>query len=237
MNGVMMPSVSAGSSQREASVMCTPQVMVPSGAAVAGRARPIRKAIVRSPPTTRETECLMVPPSRGGEYTPAAALLCEPPKDAGVARVGLDHDLLQLAGTSAVAYRRQDDHLAVSRDVDGRVGVDPHAVEPLFVEDECQTASNPCQLPAHLPTLPSALDGPRGETLHHVLLEDEDQEHGGERAQEAGGGDHGIVDVDLAVHAGDHRRQGRRARLRVQDLRDHELVPAEHERERAAGHE
>src|SRR5436309_2158700 len=115
MNGVMMPSVSAGSSQREASVMCTPQVMVPSGGAVAGRAGPIRKAIVRSPPTTRETECLMVPPSRGGEYTPAAALLCEPPKDAGVARVGLDHDLLQRAGTSAIAYRRQDDHLAVRR--------------------------------------------------------------------------------------------------------------------------
>ena len=36
MNGVMMPSVSAGSSQREASVMWTPHVMVPSGAAVAG---------------------------------------------------------------------------------------------------------------------------------------------------------------------------------------------------------
>src|SRR5262245_47022438 len=36
MNGVMMPSVSAGSSHREARVMCTPQVMVPSGAALAG---------------------------------------------------------------------------------------------------------------------------------------------------------------------------------------------------------
>ena len=35
MNGVMMPSVSAGSSQRDASVMCTPHVIVPSGAAAA----------------------------------------------------------------------------------------------------------------------------------------------------------------------------------------------------------
>ena len=40
MNGVMMPSVSAGSSQRDASVMCTPQVTVPSGAAEAGRGDP-----------------------------------------------------------------------------------------------------------------------------------------------------------------------------------------------------
>src|SRR5215831_9919839 len=42
MNGVMMPSVSAGSSQRDASVICTPHVIVPSGAAAAGAARPIR---------------------------------------------------------------------------------------------------------------------------------------------------------------------------------------------------
>src|SRR5215471_11899402 len=49
MNGVMMPSVSAGSSQRDASVMCTPHVIVPSGAAAAGPARPIR-----SRPVTRE---------------------------------------------------------------------------------------------------------------------------------------------------------------------------------------
>src|SRR2546425_11802058 len=38
MNGVMIPSVSAGSSQREASVMWTPHVIVPSGAAVVGAA-------------------------------------------------------------------------------------------------------------------------------------------------------------------------------------------------------
>src|SRR6058998_3098106 len=36
MNGVMIPSVSAGSSQRDASVMWTPHVIVPSGAAAAG---------------------------------------------------------------------------------------------------------------------------------------------------------------------------------------------------------
>src|SRR5262249_49773519 len=43
MNGVMMPSVSAGSSQRDASVMCRPQVIVPSGAAAAGAARPLER--------------------------------------------------------------------------------------------------------------------------------------------------------------------------------------------------
>src|SRR5262245_18027415 len=43
MNGVMMPSVSAGSSQRDASVMCTPHVIVPSGAAAAGAARPLER--------------------------------------------------------------------------------------------------------------------------------------------------------------------------------------------------
>src|SRR5215470_10457385 len=48
MNGVMMPSVSAGSSQRDASVMCTPHVIVPSGAAAAGAARPSRSRPVRS---------------------------------------------------------------------------------------------------------------------------------------------------------------------------------------------
>src|SRR4029450_11647267 len=40
MNGVMIASVSAGSSQRDASVMCTPKVTVPSGAAEAGRGDP-----------------------------------------------------------------------------------------------------------------------------------------------------------------------------------------------------
>src|SRR4029450_11421938 len=48
MNGVMMPSVSAGSSQREANVMWTPQVMVPSGAAAAGRATPESRSRVSS---------------------------------------------------------------------------------------------------------------------------------------------------------------------------------------------
>jgi hypothetical protein len=48
MNGVMIPSVSAGSSQRDASVMCTPQVTVPSGAAAAGRGDPKKARQVRN---------------------------------------------------------------------------------------------------------------------------------------------------------------------------------------------
>src|SRR5262252_4971461 len=43
MNGVMMPSVSAGSSQRDASVMCTAHVIVPWGAAAAGAASPLER--------------------------------------------------------------------------------------------------------------------------------------------------------------------------------------------------
>jgi hypothetical protein len=65
MNGVTMPSVSAGSSQREASVMCTPHVMVPSGAALAERTTPTRRGIDRSTPRTHEMERLM-------GYLPAA---------------------------------------------------------------------------------------------------------------------------------------------------------------------
>src|SRR2546423_4826678 len=136
MNGVMIPSVSAGSSQREASVMCTPHVMVPSGAAPAERTTPTRRGIDRSTPRTHEMERLMGTSQPRGEYT---ARRLRPPS----ARAG---------------------------------------------------------------AVPSALHRPGGETLHHVLLEDEDEQDGGQRAEEPGGGDHRVVDVDLAVHAGDHGR-------------------------------
>src|SRR5258705_9175867 len=53
MKGVMIPSVSAGSSQREASVMWTPHVMVPSGAAVAEIASPETSVAARSARTRR----------------------------------------------------------------------------------------------------------------------------------------------------------------------------------------
>ena len=59
MNGVMIPSVSAGSSQREASVMWTPHVMVPSGAATAGPATPKTRATATSRMPTREVTRLM----------------------------------------------------------------------------------------------------------------------------------------------------------------------------------
>src|SRR5205085_1484082 len=69
MNGVMMPSVSAGSSQREASVMCTPHVMVPSGAALAEPTTPTRRGIDRTTPRTHEMERLMGTSQPRGEYT------------------------------------------------------------------------------------------------------------------------------------------------------------------------
>src|SRR5262245_11923033 len=62
MKGGMIPSVSAGSSQREASLMCTPHVIVPSGAAAG---RPVRPAMSRpSNATTRQhmVNALMPPP-------------------------------------------------------------------------------------------------------------------------------------------------------------------------------
>src|SRR5438270_9678998 len=76
MNGVMIPSVSAGSSQREASVMCTPQVRVPSGAALAKRSTPTRRGIDRSTLRTHEMERLMGTSQPRGEYT---ALRLRPP--------------------------------------------------------------------------------------------------------------------------------------------------------------
>jgi len=63
--------------------------------------------------------------------------------------VGLGHDLLELAGAPVIADRRHDDHLAVRRNLDRGVGVDPDAIEELLVEDERQTVSRPCQLLAH----------------------------------------------------------------------------------------
>src|SRR5215510_522954 len=47
----------------------------------------------------------------------------------------------------------------------------------------------------------SPFDRPRGEPLHHVALEDHGEKNGGERRQEAGGGDDGVVDVGLSHHA------------------------------------
>src|SRR5258705_13917069 len=60
MNGVMMPSVSAGSSQRDAKVMCTPHVTVPSGAAAAGRETPNKTRQVTRTMPSRMIERLMV---------------------------------------------------------------------------------------------------------------------------------------------------------------------------------
>src|SRR5215510_11182165 len=85
MNGVMMPSVSAGSSQREARVMCTPQVMVPSGAAPAGPAAPSVKKVPRMAESARHFGTRMVFPfMESGRALPrerliAAILLWQPP--------------------------------------------------------------------------------------------------------------------------------------------------------------
>src|SRR5262245_9230222 len=63
MKGVMMPSVSAGSSQREARVMWTPHVMVPSGAATAGPAGLAIRATAAIRTTTGAITCRICPPS------------------------------------------------------------------------------------------------------------------------------------------------------------------------------
>src|SRR2546428_13663291 len=66
MNGVEIPSVSPGSSQREASVMWTPQVMVPTGAgarpvgwAVTGLAAPKPRTSATKTMTARDVHGLM----------------------------------------------------------------------------------------------------------------------------------------------------------------------------------
>src|SRR6185295_20269625 len=48
MNGVISPSVSAGSSQRETSVTCTPMVIVPSGAASTGATQARTTSVART---------------------------------------------------------------------------------------------------------------------------------------------------------------------------------------------
>src|SRR5713101_6585199 len=65
MKGVMIPSVSAGSNQREANVMWTPHVIVPSGAAVADPAAPKRTMTASSTTRIRETNGRM-----GSSYLP-----------------------------------------------------------------------------------------------------------------------------------------------------------------------
>src|SRR2546427_12212953 len=59
MKGVAIPSVSPGSSQREASVMWTPQVMVPAGASAADAAAPKPRTIATKAMTMREVHDLM----------------------------------------------------------------------------------------------------------------------------------------------------------------------------------
>src|SRR5215468_8206907 len=70
MNGVMMPSVSAGSSHREARVMCTPQVMVPSGAALTGLTAPSVTAMMSIARKVRQYGTVMTSPSwtQGGHF-------------------------------------------------------------------------------------------------------------------------------------------------------------------------
>src|SRR5215470_12500380 len=62
MNGVMMPSVSAGSSHREARVMCTPQIMVPSGAALTGLTAPSVSAMTSAGRKARQHGTVMTSP-------------------------------------------------------------------------------------------------------------------------------------------------------------------------------
>src|SRR2546426_11663479 len=75
MNGVMRASVSAGSSQRETSVTCTPMAMVPSGGAASAGDTPARKIPqttpkIRTAATRQDEERIMTPPK---EYSRCAA--------------------------------------------------------------------------------------------------------------------------------------------------------------------
>src|SRR5262249_59856688 len=85
MNGVMMPSVSAGSSHREARVMCTPQVMVPSGAALTGLTAPSVTAMTSTGRKARQYGTVMTSPSWAqdgdfrGDIWLRAILLRRPP--------------------------------------------------------------------------------------------------------------------------------------------------------------
>src|SRR5262247_1227823 len=98
----------------------------------------------------------------------------------------------------------------------------------LLMSNSSPVSRNAANLPLHRS---------RREPLHHVTLEDHSEKHGRERRQEAGGGDDGVVDVGLAHHACDDRRERGAAGLGVEHLGDDELIPAEHEGEGTAGHQ
>src|SRR5437867_10420279 len=112
MNGVMMPSVSAGSSQRDASVMCTPQVMVPSGAAATGHV--LRRSVTTASTTTiraadlpigvLQAAAVSIPPACRGYRRPG--LPREPPENAAITLVGVGRELPELARASAIGRRR-----------------------------------------------------------------------------------------------------------------------------------
>ena len=65
MNGLMKASVSTGSTQRAASVTCSPQVSVPSGAAAAGPARAASSRTSTVTTVSRRGQGLMGPPGGG----------------------------------------------------------------------------------------------------------------------------------------------------------------------------
>src|SRR5262249_22979203 len=98
-NGVMNASVSPGSSQRAASVTCTPQVSVPSGAAHAGpgKAQQITASSIEI--TERARNRLMGPPSTRGEVV-----------DVGSARSG---DYAQRGGAVKKRRARVASHFAI----------------------------------------------------------------------------------------------------------------------------
>src|SRR5580765_5033115 len=69
MNGVINPSVSAGSSQRETSVTCTPMVIVPSGAAGAGETQARTMSAARTATKGKALDCrwgISIPPAKVG---------------------------------------------------------------------------------------------------------------------------------------------------------------------------
>src|SRR5258706_1309203 len=170
MNGVMMPSVSAGSSQRDAKVMCTPHVTVPSGAAAAGRETANKTRQVTRTMPSRMIERLMVTSRSVGSANDAT--------DQGTGSSADDpsaHDPDRVPGDVGRRVGGEED--ARLRDVLGPAETTERDLRELFRRARRRLT----KLRIPLGVAPLGVDEPRH---HHVHADAERPELGGERAHE-----------------------------------------------------
>src|SRR5215813_8268113 len=86
---------------------------------------------------------------RSRRFVRRPPLLREPLKNAAVPAMGGGCDSFDVGAPPTTAYRRHDDYLAVGRDVDGRIGIDPDAIQESLVENEGKAVRDPREFRPH----------------------------------------------------------------------------------------